>query len=144
MDGFPDGECGGDLDDGEPVFGSSFPAGGDASPVAQPAVGAFDRPAFAAEWVGWPGAASVRAAHGRCSRRSLLSGPEPLADHRFDSALSELTTQLGAVIAAVCPELGWREAAREQLVNQREQVQPLVLVARTDPDRKRCAGSVDC
>jgi hypothetical protein len=142
--GLVDGHGGGDLDDGEPEFWSAFPAIGDAPPVTQPAVGAFDRPAFASERVARSGTATVRAAHGRCAGRDGLSRPAALADHRFDPALAQLAAQLGAVVAAVCPELGRREATREQLVDQRQKVQPLVLVAGADPDRERCAGGVDC
>jgi hypothetical protein len=52
--------------------------------------------------------------------------------------------QLGAVVAAVCPKLSRHEATSKQLVNQRQKMQPLVLVARPDPDRERRPGSVDC
>jgi len=73
-----------------------------------------------------------------------LSRTAALADHRLDATLPQLLAQLGAVVAAVCPELSRHEAASEQLVNQRQKVQPLVLVAGADPDRERCAGGVDC
>jgi hypothetical protein len=74
----------------------------------------------------------------------LLSRPAALADHRFESALAQLSAQLGAVVAAVCPQLSRHQAASEQLVDKRQQVQPLVLVARADPDRERRTGGVDC
>jgi hypothetical protein len=72
-----------------------------------------------------------------------LSGTAALADHRLDSAQPQLAAQLGAVVAAVCPKLGRHEATSEQLVNKRQKVQPLVLVAGADPDRKRRAGGID-
>ena len=132
------------MDDGEPMLGSSFPAGRDAPPVAQPAVGAFDGPAFASERVAWSGPATVGPTHGRCAGRGWLSPPATLADHRLDPALAQLAAQLGAVVAAVCPKLSRHEATSEQLINKRQQVQPLVLVAGADPDRKRRPGRVDC
>jgi hypothetical protein len=142
--GLVDGDGGGGLDDGEPEFWSAFPASRDAPPVFQPAVGAFDRPAFPCERVAWSGSATVRAAHGRCAGRDRVSRPAPLADHRLDPALAQLPAQLGAVVAAVCPELSRREATHKQPVNQRQKMPPLVLVAGADPDRKRRPGSVDC
>lgn len=142
--GFVDGDGGGDLDDGEPEFWSAFPASCDAPPVAQPAIGAFDWPAFASERIARPWAAAVRAAHGRCAGRGGLSRPAALADHRLDSTPAQLAAQLGAVVAAVCPELSRQEAASEQLVNQRQEMQPLVFVAGADPNRERPTGGVDC
>ena len=138
-----DGDGCGDLDDGEPELWSTFPAGCDASPVAEPAVGAFDGPAFASEWVAWPGSAAVRAADRRCAGRDGLPGPTALADHRLDAAQLQLLAQLAAVVAAVCPELGGQKATRKQLVDQRQQMPPLVLVAGPDADRKRRPGGVD-
>jgi hypothetical protein len=131
------------LDDGEPEFWSAFPASSDAPPVAQPAVGTFDRPAFASERVARPGPATVSATHSGCASRDGLPRPAALADHRFEPALAQLAAQLGAVVAAVCPERSRQEAASEQLVDKRQKVQPLVLVAGTDPDRERRPGSVN-
>jgi hypothetical protein len=54
-----------------------------------------------------------------------------------------LLSQLVAVVAAVCPELSRHEATTEQLINKRQKVPPLVLVAGADPDRKRRPGRVD-
>ena len=138
-----DGHGGGHLDDGEPEFWPAFPAGRDAPPVAQPAVGAFDRPAFASEWVAWPWPSAVGAAYRRCAGRDGLSGPAPFTDHRLDSAAAQLSAELFAVVAAVCPELSGQKAASEQLVDERQKVQPLVLVAGADPDRKRRPGRID-
>lgn len=142
--GVVDGDGGGDLDDGEPEFWAAFPASCDASPVAQPAVGAFDGPAFASERVARPWPAAVCAAYGRCAGRGGLSGPAALADHRLDSTLAQLAAQLGAVVAAVCPKLSRQEAASKQLIDQRQQMQPLVFVAGADPNRERPTGGVDC
>ena len=139
-----DRDRGGDLDDREPEFGSAFPACGDAPPVAQPAVGAFDGPAFVSERVARSGPAAVGAAHGRGGGRDGLSGPAALADHGLDSAPPQLPAQLGTVVAAVGPQLSRQEATSEQLVDERQEVQPLVLVAGPDPDRERRAGGIDC
>jgi hypothetical protein len=55
-----------------------------------------------------------------------------------------LAAELVTVVAAVGPELPWATTAAEQLVNQRQQMPPFVLVPRADPDRKRGAGGVNC
>jgi hypothetical protein len=55
----------------------------------------------------------------------------------------QLAAQLGAVVAAVGPELPRRATAGAQLVDERQQVQTLVLVAGADADRERRPGSVD-
>lgn len=65
------------------------------------------------------------------------------ADYRLDAAFAHLSAELVAVIAAVGPQLGWPQPAREQLVQQRQQMQAFVLVACADPDRKRRPGRVD-
>lgn len=131
------------MDDREPEFWSALPAGSDATPVAQPAVGTFDGPPFASERVAWPGPAAVSATHGRCASRDGLARPAALADHRFEPTLAQLVAQLSAVVAAVCPERSRQETASEQLVDKRQKVQPLVLVAGADPDRERRPGGVD-
>lgn len=132
------------MDDGEPVVGSSFPAGGDASPVAQPAVCAFDGPAFAAVRVGRlgsPAASAVDECVGVFGFGFAASSPS--ADHGFDAACAQLPSELLAVVAAVGPQLERPQFACEQLVEQRQQVESLVFVAGADPDRKRCPGRVD-
>lgn len=65
------------------------------------------------------------------------------ADHRFDAARTELPAELVAVVAAVGPQLDRPQLAREQLVEQRQQMQTFVLVAGADPDRKRRPRRVD-
>jgi len=62
---------------------------------------------------------------------------------RRDPAPAQLSLQLGRGIAAVCPQLGGAEPALEQLVDERQQVAPLVLVGRPDPDREGGAARVD-
>ena len=107
-----DERCGG-LDDGEPVVGVSFPAGGDAPPVAQPAVGAFDRPAVAAVGVAWLGAAPVAAQDSWATRgRRRIGWAAALADHWLDAAAAGLLAQFLAVVAAVCPQLCRPDPAR--------------------------------
>lgn len=140
----PGDECGGGLDDGEPVVGLSFPAGGDAPPVAQPAVGAFDGPAVAAVWVAGFGAAAVTAQAGRAvaGRRRIVSA-SALADHRLKTTLADPLSELLAVVAAVGPQLAWPDLPREQLIKQRQQLPTFVLVAGADLDRERDAVGVD-
>lgn len=132
------------MDDGEPVVGSLFPAGRDAPPVAQPAVCAFDGPAFAAVGVdrlGSPTAAAIDELVG--VRGFGFAAPSPAADHGFDPASAQLPSQLLTVVAAIGPQLDWPQIARKQLVEQRQQVAPLVLVTSADPNRERCPGRLD-
>jgi hypothetical protein len=72
-----------------------------------------------------------------------LTGPAALADHRLDPALLQLLAERGAVVAAVGPELGREQTAREQVVDQRQQLQPLVLVPGPDADREGRPDGVD-
>lgn len=127
------------------MLGSSFPAGGDAPPIAQPTVGAFNGPAFAAVGVGRLGSATAAAVDERVGVGGVgLAASSSSADHRFDPACTQLPAQLLAVVAPVGPELERPQIAGQQLVNQRQQMQSFVLVAGADPDRERCAGGVDC
>lgn len=139
----PGDHRGGGLDDGEPVVGVSFPAGGDAAPVTQPAVRPLDRPAVTAVWV----AASRDAAAATLDHDGVRGGcfarAAAAADHRLDTALADPGSQLLAVVAAVCPQLRRPDLAREQLVEQRQQLAAFVLVAATDPDRERDPARVD-
>jgi hypothetical protein len=133
------------LDDGEPEFGAPFPASRDPAPVAQPAVGAFDLPALPSLRVGAldPLAPAPPDDAGRRPRRDRLALAARAADPRRDPAPAQLRLQLGRGVAAVCPQLGGAEAAGEQLVDERQQVAPLVLVARPGPDREGRAARVD-
>lgn len=82
---------GGGLDDGEPVVGVVFPAGRDASPVAQPAVCALDRPAVTAVLVAGFGTAAAASVDGRSSRGRLrIAGLAAIADHRLDAPLTDM------------------------------------------------------
>jgi hypothetical protein len=65
------------------------------------------------------------------------------ADPRRDPAPAQLPLQLGRGVAAVCPQLGGPQAAGEQLVDERQQLAPLVLVGRPDPDREGGAARLD-
>jgi hypothetical protein len=143
LEHLPGDHRGGGLDDGEPVVGVALPAGGDAPPVAQPAVGALDRPAFAAVRVAAPRDAAAAALdhHGVVGGR--LAGAAAAADHRRQATLADLLAQRLAVVAAVCPQLARPDLTREQLVEQRQQMPPLILVAGADPDRERDPGRVD-
>lgn len=133
--------CG--LDDSEPVVGVALPAGRDPPPVAQPAVGAFDRPAIAAVRV----AASKHAAAATldCDRlgRGGFAWAAALANHRLDAARADPLPQLPAVVAAVCPQLRRADLACQQLVKQRQKLLAFVLVPGPDTDRERNPGRVD-
>jgi hypothetical protein len=65
------------------------------------------------------------------------------ADPRGDPASAQLRLQLGRGVAAVGPELGGPQAALEQLVDERQQLAPLVLVGGPDPDREGGAARLD-
>ncbi len=126
------------------MVGASFPAGRNAPPVAQPAVCAFDGPAFAAVRVGRLGSPAASAVNELVDvRRFRFAAPAPSADHGLDAACVQLPSQLLAVVAAVGPQLDRPQSACEQLVEQRQQVESLVLVAGADPDRKWRPGRVD-
>jgi hypothetical protein len=71
-----------------------------------------------------------------------LPGSAPPRDHGFDAAPQQLPAQLIAVVASVGPQLRWAAAALEELVDERQQMPPLVLVARPDPNREGRAGRV--
>jgi hypothetical protein len=134
-----------DLDDCEPEFGPSFPAGRDSPPVTQPAVGAFDRPAVPGVGVGGFRAqpAPTPDLTGWCAGRDRLAWPALPANPRIDPARQQLRVQVGRRVATVGPQLGRDQAAAEQVVNERQQLGALVLVARADPDREGGAARVD-
>ena len=72
-----------------------------------------------------------------------VAGAALFADARLDPARAQLRVELGGGVAAVGPDLARRQPAAEQLIDEREQVRPFVLVARPDPQRKRGARGVD-
>lgn len=139
----PEGEGGGDVDDGEPVVGVAFPAGGDAAPVVEPAVGAFDDPAVAGVGVAWAGCWPVGAADDGCAGGDGVAGAAAFADHGLDAAFGDGVAQWLAVVAAVGPELVGAQAAGEELVQQRQQLLAFVVVAGPDRQRKGGAAGVD-
>ena len=133
------------MDDRKPEFWSSFPADIDASPGAEPAVGAFDWPAVAAGGVGGLEATAASApdfADG-CAFGDRVACSAWSADAWLDRAGAHRLLQRGRGIAAVGPELAGRQTTRLQSVKQRQQMGALVLVAGTDPDRKRGTGGID-
>jgi hypothetical protein len=65
-----------------------------------------------------------------------------LTDPRLDQSIAELPFERGGCIAAIGPQLAGLDAAGEQLVDQRQQMRTLVLVAGRDPDGKRCPVGV--
>src|SRR5258708_2963627 len=81
-------EGGRELDEGVVELGSAFPAGRESALVVEPGVGAFDRPALAAQRVA-------------CT---ALPGPALLGDPRLDLALSQRDADVVGVIAAVGQE----------------------------------------
>jgi hypothetical protein len=90
------------------------------------------------------GAAGVTAQdRGRARRRGGIARAAAAADHGFDSPQPGLGTKLLAVVAAVGPQLGRHDPTREQRVEQRQQMGPLVLVAGPDPDREGDVVRVD-
>jgi hypothetical protein len=75
--------------------------------------------------------------------RERIARPAASADPRLDRPLAQLLAKRLGVVAAVGPELARAQRAGEQLVDQRQQVAPLVLVAGRQPDRQRGAVCVD-
>jgi hypothetical protein len=72
-----------------------------------------------------------------------LAGSAALADLRRDPALAELVAQRLAAVTAVSPDLAGLVAGGAEVVDEREQVRPLVLVPGAEPDADRPAPSVD-
>jgi hypothetical protein len=128
-----------ELEEGEVVVGLAVAAGGDPAPGFQPRVGAFDGPAVPRLRVG--GAESPAAAApdltGRCAQRRRLAGAARFADPGLDLACAQLLLELGGGVAAVGPQLVRFDPALEQLIDQRQQVAALVLVAGAHADRER-------
>lgn len=65
------------------------------------------------------------------------------ADSRFDPAVGDLGAEAVAAVAAVGPDLLGVVAGGEQVVEQRQEVAALVLVAGADPDADGPAVGVD-
>ena len=80
---------------------------------------------------------------GRRAGRDRFALAARAADPRRDPAPAQLRLQLGRGVAAVGPELGRPQAALEQLIDERQQLAPLVLVGGPDPDRERGAARLD-
>lgn len=75
--------------------------------------------------------------------RDRIAGPARLADAGADLALGQALLERARGIAAVGPQLARVDAGRGQLVEQRQQVAPLVFVAGREPDRERLSARVD-
>jgi hypothetical protein len=134
----------GELQQGGVQLGSSFPAGRDASPVVQPGVGAFDRPAVAAVRVGRFRLAFTAAPDFAGAGGCGLAGAAASADPWLDLAGAYSLALPVGVVAAVGPQLVWPPlVAFEELVEQRQQVPLLVLVAGRQADRQGRAAPVD-
>lgn len=135
----------GELEEGFVGLGFTVAADVDAASVSQPAVGAFDWPAVAGEWVAGLEPAFLAApdlAHGGTRRDRLAAAAGP-ADPWLDPALAQLAFELGGVVAAIGPQLGRLDAAPPERVEQGQQVASFVLVARGEPHRQRQPGRLD-
>lgn len=89
----------------------------------------------------WPPFAA--APDGACARRQRVALAAASADLRLDRPSAQLLAQRLGVVAAVGPQLGRPQAAREEVIDEREQLEPLVLVAAPEPDGERGAVGVD-
>jgi hypothetical protein len=110
-----------------------FAADAEAFEAAEPGVGAFDDPAVAGVGVS---AASAAAPVG-------VSAAAAFADPGLDVAVAELLVEVVGVVAAVGPELGWLVVLGEELVDEREQLLALAVVAGADGDGERQPVRVD-
>ena len=108
------------MDEGVVELGPDFPTGREAAVVMEPGVRAFDRPAFAGEWV----------------FRASLAGPAFVGDSRLDLAFQERLTDVFGVVAAVGEEpVGAPAAAapqRRDLVDDSDRLATVVLVRGAD------------
>jgi hypothetical protein len=75
--------------------------------------------------------------------RDRLAWAALFTDARLDPARVQLRVELGRGVAAIGPQLGWGQAAIQQLIDERQQMGALVLVAWADPDRKRGAPGIN-
>ena len=75
--------------------------------------------------------------------RDRLAAATRLADAGADPALAERQLVSGRGVAAVGPELLGMDAGLSEPLEQRQQVAPLVLVARRERDRKRQPARID-
>jgi len=127
------------LEEGEVVVGLAVAADGNAAAGFQPGVGAFDRPAVAGQRVGrfdLAAAAAPDHAHGRVLA-DRITWAARFADPRRDRTVAQRLVDRGGGVAAVSPQLPRSDLTREQLVDERQQVSLLVLVASRKPDGER-------
>lgn len=110
-----------ELEEGFVGFGFAFAAGGDAGTVAQPGIGALDRPAVFGLRVARFEPAFLAAPYlaGGCAGGDRLPGFASFADPRRDPPLTKLVFERGRVVAAVGPQLAGLDAARGKRVKQR-------------------------
>ena len=133
------------MEEGEVVVGFAVAAGVDAAHCFQPGVGAFDGPAvvclrvagFDSSFFAAPDFAAALPGGDR------VAGAAWLADAGADFALGQSLLERARGVAAVCPQLAGVDAGGGELVEQWQQVAPLVFVAGCEPDRERLAGRVD-
>lgn len=131
------------MEEREVELGAAFPAGRDASPAVQPGVGAFDGPAVARLRVATPRDLTSAALDQASVGLGRLAAVAAAADHRLDPTRAQLLTEPLAVVAAVGPQLSRPPPLREQLVDERQEMQPFVLVAGADAHRQWRAVGVD-
>jgi hypothetical protein len=134
-----------ELEEGEVVGGLPVAAGGDPSQRLQPSVGALDRPALACLRIARlsPSFLAPPDLVALLPRRDRFAAPPRLADPGADPQLGERLLVRGRGVAAIGPELERADTDRGQLLEQRQQVAPLVLVAGPELDRKRQPAGVD-
>ena len=110
-----------EAEEGEVVGVFAVAAGGDPSSCFQPGVGAFDWPAVAA--LGVVGFEVALAAPPdfpcRAAGRDRFARAAALADLGGDAALEEPCAVVGAVVAAVGPDLVWPDSLLDELVDER-------------------------
>jgi hypothetical protein len=134
-----------EVEEGEVVVGFAVAAGADPAQCFQPGVRPFDRPPVAGVRVGGlqpPLFAAPYLAH-RVAGRERLAGAPRLADPRLDLPVGQCLLVRARGVAAVGPQLGRLDADGGELVEQRQQVAALVLVAGAEQDRQRQPALLD-
>jgi hypothetical protein len=134
-----------EVEEGEVVVGFAVAAGADAAECFQPGVGAFDGPAVTGLWVAGfdasffaaPDFAAALLGWDRVARSAWL------ADARADPALGECLFVGAWGVAAVGPEFVGLDADFGELVEQWQQVAPLVLVSGPEQDLERDPARLD-
>ena len=127
------------MQESEVGVGFSVAAGSDPPLAFHPGVRSLYRPAVTSLGIGGL-QASLPTAPDLTSLGTLgesFASPTPFAYARLDLSLEQSLFQRRGVVAAIGPHLIRVDASRSECIDEREEMTPLALVTRGEPDRKR-------